>query len=139
MSEENSVDRYIHSIMLEMLNVQQKSKTFIEFITKNGTLSQNHLMLMIELKLLESMRITEISERFFVTAGAATSMCDKLEEQELICRIRTKEDRRVVLVTLTPKGEDKINDLFKSFPKEKLIQIENVFKEVNALMSSIIE
>ncbi|MBU5484631.1 MarR family transcriptional regulator [Clostridium sp. MSJ-11] len=139
MSEENSVDRYIHSIMLEMLNVQQKSKAFIEFITKNGTLSQNHLMLMIELKLLESMRITEISERFFVTAGAATSMCDKLEEQGLICRIRTKEDRRVVLVTLTQKGEDKINDLFKSFPKEKLIQIENVFKEVNALMSSIIE
>lgn len=139
MSEENSVDRYIHSIMLEMLNVQQKSKAFIEFITKNGTLSQNHLMLMIELKLLESMRITEISERFFVTAGAATSMCDKLEEQGLICRIRTKEDRRVVLVTLTQKGEDKINDLFKSFPKEKLIQIENVFKGVNALMSSIIE
>ncbi|MEW9094870.1 MAG: MarR family transcriptional regulator [Clostridiaceae bacterium] len=125
--------------MLEMLNVQQKSKAFIEFITKNGTLSQNHLMLMIELKLLESMRITEISERFFVTAGAATSMCDKLEEQGLICRIRTKEDRRVVLVTLTQKGEDKINDLFKSFPKEKLIQIENVFKGVNALMSSIIE
>ncbi|QDX94044.1 MarR family transcriptional regulator [Brevibacillus laterosporus] len=139
MGDKHSVDQDIHSIMIEMSRVQLKSKTFVDSITKDDTLSQNHVMLLIDLKLSNSMRITEISERFLITAGAATSMCDKLEEQELVCRIRTKEDRRVVLVVLTEKGEEKINHIFKGFSKDKLREIANVFKQVSELLSTIID
>ncbi|QOT00386.1 MarR family transcriptional regulator [Brevibacterium sp. JNUCC-42] len=139
MEDKHSIDQDIHSIMIEMSRVQLKSKTFVDSITKDDTLSQNHVMLLIDLKLSNSMRITEISERFLITAGAATSMCDKLEEQELVCRIRTKEDRRVVLVVLTEKGEEKINHIFKGFSKDKLREIAIVFKQVSELLSTIID
>ncbi|WP_246120461.1 MarR family winged helix-turn-helix transcriptional regulator [Cohnella terricola] len=139
MSAQSDEDLDIQNVMNEMRQVQQKSKAFIEGITCNDKLSQNHIMLLMDLKLSGSMRITDISERFFITAGAATSMCDKLEEQNLICRIRTKEDRRVVMVELTSIGEEKLKTIFKRFSSEKLRTIAGVLKQVNVLMSKIID
>jgi len=139
LEDNHSVDHDIQTVMIEMSRVQQKSKAFMDIFTKDVVLSQNHVMLLIDLKLANSMRITEISERFLITAGAATAMCDKLEELGLVCRIRTKEDRRVVLVALTEKGEEKINQVFKGFSKEKLHDFANVFKQVNELLSTIID
>jgi len=138
-SAQRDEDLDIQSVMNEMREVQQKSKTFVESITRYDTLSQNHLMLLMDLKLSGSMRITDIAERFFITVGAATSMCDKLEEQNLISRIRTKEDRRVVLVELTNIGEERIKNIFMQFPSEKLHTIDTVLKQVNQLMSKIID
>ncbi|MCR8985539.1 MarR family transcriptional regulator [Brevibacillus laterosporus] len=138
-AHENSVAHEIQTLMIEMSGVQQKSKAFMDLFVKDAVLSQNHVMLLVGLKLTNSLKITEIAERFFITAGAATSMCDKLEELGLVSRIRTKEDRRVVLVVLTEKGQDKINELFKGFSKEKLREMANVFKQVNELLSTIVE
>lgn len=129
----------IQAIMMEMRQVQQKSKAFVELLTRNDVLSQNHIMLLMDLRLTGSMRITDISERFFITAGAATSMCDKLEDQGLVGRIRTKEDRRVVMVALTEAGEEKVNEIFTRIPPEKLHTIADVFKQVNALMDRIVD
>ncbi|MBD2863842.1 MarR family transcriptional regulator [Paenibacillus sp. IB182363] len=125
--------------MSEMRQVQQKSRTFVELLTRNDVLSQNHITLLMDLKLTGSMRITDISERFFITAGAVTSMCDKLEDQGLVCRIRTKEDRRVVMVALTEAGEEKVSEIFKRIPPQKLRTIADVFKQVNELMDRIVE
>jgi len=138
-SAQRDEDLDIQSVMNEMREVQQKSKTFVESITRHDKLSQNQLMLLMDLKLSGSMRITDISERFFITVGAATSMCDKLEEQNLINRIRTKEDRRVVLVELTNIGEERLTNIFMQFPSEKLHTIDTVLKQVNQLMSKIID
>ncbi|MCR8843568.1 MarR family transcriptional regulator [Paenibacillus sp. SC116] len=136
-NKEEFVD--IQAIMLDMRLVQQKSKAFIDILTSNDVLSQNHITLLMDLKLNGSMRITEIAERFIITAGAATSMCDKLEEQQLVCRIRSKEDRRVVMVALTREGEEKVHEIFTRIPAQKLRTISHVFKQVNELMSQIID
>ncbi|WP_261378202.1 MarR family winged helix-turn-helix transcriptional regulator [Paenibacillus agilis] len=129
----------IQAIMMDMRLVQQKSKAFIDILTSNDVLSQNHITLLMDLKLNGSMRITEIAERFIITAGAATSMCDKLEEQQLVCRIRSKEDRRVVMVALTKAGEDKVYEIFTRIPAQKLRTISDVFRQVNDLMSQIVD
>lgn len=129
----------IQAVMSEMRQVQQKSRSFVELLTRNDVLSQNHITLLMDLKLTGSMRITDISERFFITAGAATSMCDKLEDQGLVCRTRTKEDRRVVMVALTEAGEEKVSEIFKRIPPQKLRTIADVFRQVNELMDRFVE
>jgi len=136
---EKGANMNIQAVMAEMRQVQQKSKIFIEKLTADDVLSQNQLMLLMDLKLTGSMRITDISERFFITAGAATSMCDKLEEQNYIARIRSKEDRRVVMVELTEAGEEKLQSVFMRLPSEKLQTIASVFKQVNELMNEVTE
>ncbi|MFC6334090.1 MarR family winged helix-turn-helix transcriptional regulator [Paenibacillus septentrionalis] len=128
----------VRDVINEMRAVQQQSKQFMERLTEHAQLSSNHVMLLMDLKLNGSMRITEISERFSITAGAATSMCDKLEQQQLVKRIREHQDRRVVQVALTEEGEKIIDLIFESLPAERLLEMLRIFKQIRNLMSTII-
>jgi len=127
----------VEIIMKEMLEIQHKSKMFVNLLSEGESLSQNQLILLLQLKINGGMKATEIAEFFSVTPGAVTSMCDKLEKLELVERIREKEDRRVVKMILTNNGELKVQDLFLKFPQEKLIDMATILHEVNQLMKKI--
>jgi len=127
----------VELIMKEMLEIQQKSKMFINLLSEGESLSQNQLILLLQLKTSGRMKATEIADFFYITPGAVTSMCDKLEQLNLVQRIREKEDRRVVYMELTAIGEVKVHELFLKFPKDKLADIVKVLSEVNHLMSTI--
>ncbi|WP_169577597.1 MarR family winged helix-turn-helix transcriptional regulator [Sinimarinibacterium sp. CAU 1509] len=69
-----------------------------------------------QLLLLEALRnetapITagRLADRVSLTQGTVTSILDRLEDRGLIARMRAIEDRRRVLVTLTPQGRDRLN------------------------------
>lgn len=49
--------------------------------------------------------VKELGTRLMLDSGTLTPLLKRLEEKELVNRTRKKEDERVVLVTLTPKGE----------------------------------
>ncbi|KOS61129.1 MarR family transcriptional regulator [Lysinibacillus agricola] len=136
MSENNQLHN-VEIIMREMLEIQQKSKMFVNLLSEGESLSQNQLILLLQLKINGGMKATEIAEFFSVTPGAVTSMCDKLEKLELVERLREKEDRRVVKMILTNSGELKVQDLFLKFSQEKLIDMAKVLREVNQLMNKI--
>jgi DNA-binding MarR family transcriptional regulator len=55
--------------------------------------------------------IGEIARRLQVVHHSAVELVDRLEEQGLIQRRRSSEDRRQVLLSLTPKGERVLRDL----------------------------
>jgi len=134
--DENQM-KSVEMIMREMLEIQQKSKQFVELISAGEPFSQNQLILLLQLKAHRGMKATEIAEFFQVTPGAVTSMCDKLEKLDLIQRVRESTDRRVVQMVLTDYGEEKVNELFLKFPKEKLIGMAKTLSEVNQLMNRI--
>src|ERR1700722_5787924 len=46
----------------------------------------------------------EIARNICHDAGSLTRMIDQLDERGLITRLRSAADRRVVMLTLTPKG-----------------------------------
>ncbi|MFJ7668915.1 MarR family winged helix-turn-helix transcriptional regulator [Lysinibacillus sp. NPDC097195] len=136
MSKSNPMHN-VEVIMREMLEIQQKSKMFVNMLSEGETLSQNQLILLLQLKINGGMKATEIADFFSVTPGAVTSMCDKLEKLNFIHRIRENEDRRVVNMVLTPDGEQKVQEIFLKFPQEKLTDIAKVLTEVNKLMKKI--
>ena len=134
-------DKHMHNveiIMKEMLEIQQKSMMFVNMLSEGESLSQNQLILLLQLKIKGGMKATEIADFFSVTPGAVTSMCDKLEKLNLLQRIRENEDRRVVKMALTKDGEIKVNEIFYKFPQEKLTNIAEVLTEVNQLMGKIL-
>lgn len=53
----------------------------------------------------EPRRMTEIAKRLGVTVGTLTTNMNSLEDKGYIVRERSKTDKRVVLVVLTPKGK----------------------------------
>lgn len=134
-------DKHMHNveiIMREMLEIQQKSMLFVNMLSEGESLSQNQLILLLQLKIKGGMKATEIADFFSVTPGAVTSMCDKLEKLNLLQRIRENEDRRVVKMALTRDGESKVKEIFLKFPQEKITNIAEVLVEVNELMGRIL-
>lgn len=78
-------------------------------------------------------RMSDVAKAIGVTLATLTVACDKLENKDLIFRSRDKQDKRVVKVSLTPKGivayrfhekfhESMIDAILKGFsPEEEII------------------
>lgn len=96
-------------------------------------------MLMFLLQLTGSLNITDISERLVITPGAASFMCDKLEDLGYIERIRTKEDRRVVNIVLTGSGKQHILSLFDTFALTDLDKISAALQRIDELMGGMLQ
>lgn len=136
--EKNREDS-VRALMGEMFNIQLKSNRFMKLLTHDQDISENLVLLLLKLKLFGFLTITEISDEFLLTPGAATNMCDKLEQLNFIERIRLKEDRRVVRVILTKKGEKKVDEIFLGFSVEQLETITRTLSEINHLFKNIEE
>lgn len=54
----------------------------------------------------ETLPMSEVAARLGVTPGTITVAVDRLEKKGFLTRMRTAEDRRLVLVALTPQGEE---------------------------------
>lgn len=54
----------------------------------------------------------ELADKLLVTGGNVTYVMDRLEEQGLVVRERSPDDRRIVQAKLTPKGKSLITEVF---------------------------
>lgn len=54
-------------------------------------------------------RMSELAEITQQSAGTLTGIVDRLIEDNLVGRVRDIDDRRVVQVTLTPQGEERLS------------------------------
>ncbi|GBF76624.1 MarR family transcriptional regulator [Paenibacillus sp. 598K] len=52
------------------------------------------------------LKASALAEMLFVTSGAVTGLADQLIEMELIRRERSQSDRRIVLLSITPAGQE---------------------------------
>lgn len=50
--------------------------------------------------------VTELAQAMSIHQSTASNLLEKLESQDYVTRSRGAADRRVVLLTLTPRGED---------------------------------
>ena len=53
---------------------------------------------------MECARMSDIARALDITLATLTIACERLEKKDMIERVRAEHDRRVVLVSLTPKG-----------------------------------
>ncbi len=61
---------------------------------------------------LGSMTIGELCRKQLVSGGNMTVIVDNLEKDGLVERLRTKEDRRVIMVQLTQAGKKRFLEIF---------------------------
>ena len=59
--------------------------------------------------------LKKISEELMVTGANITCVVDNLEKEDFVKRINSKEDRRVILAELTPKGKEKLSQILPSY------------------------
>lgn len=56
--------------------------------------------------------ISEVGDHVLLTSGSMTYVVDKLEEQNLLRRRRSDEDRRIIHAELTDQGRTRIEAIF---------------------------
>jgi len=62
----------------------------------------------------EQKKMKEVGDYFKIKLSTLTSTIDKLEKNKLVKRKSSKEDRRVIYIRPTPKGQNLLNDLLNS-------------------------
>ena len=87
--------------------------------------------------------LRRISESLYVTGANITCVIDNLEKEELVSRNFSKEDRRVILGDLTPKGRNIIQKIYPNFveslqERSKTLS-ENEQKQLIKLLSKLAE
>lgn len=70
----------------------------------------------------EGVTISEISEFIQISKPAISQIVNALEEKELVQRLTTKKDRRVVYVSLTEKGQSELSHM-KSMINGRILSV----------------
>ena len=72
-------------------------------------------------------RMSNLAKHLHLTVGTLTSTIDRLVKKGYVLRYRSEEDRRIVEVSLSPKGED----LFTEIRSQRLLGAETFFSHLN--------
>jgi len=62
----------------------------------------------------EPLEPSVIAERLLITTGSVTSLLDNLEKRGLICRLPHPQDRRRLLIDITPAAQTIVDELLPS-------------------------
>ena len=89
----------------------------------------------------KKMKITELSNNLCLSNSTVSGIIDRLETQEMVVRERSKEDKRVVYVSIAPKFGDMHKTFHEKFQKdiEKTMsqgseeELQKIFEGLNAL------
>jgi DNA-binding MarR family transcriptional regulator len=84
-------------------------------------------------------RMSELAEITQQSAGTLTGIVDRLIEDNLVGRVRDMDDRRVVQVTLTPHGDERLarveqarreemERMLQRFTQQQLIELEQLLR-----------
>ena len=105
------------------------------------TFSKQELLAVDVLGVRGSCRMGEIADHLGVVQSAITPLVDRLEDQEIVRRVRSREDRRVWLVELTESGLTLYADqekLYRTIAAEMLAPLDEAEQDtLIALMSRI--
>ena len=93
------------------------------FSTLDLTAQQYNVLRLLQAAAPDVVPTLQISSKMISRAPDITRMLDKLQEKELIERTRSDEDRRAVLVKITPKGTELLADLADKVKKTHVAQV----------------
>ncbi len=100
-----TTSRVLNEMLVKLFNniMNAEEKAVITEEYKDITNNDMHIIEAIGIE--EPRRMSEIAKRLSVTMGTLTTNMNSLEDKGYIIRERSKTDKRVVLVVLTPKGK----------------------------------
>lgn len=121
--DETSKSIQVLKTLKQVMGVLHQS---IERQFKDVNLTGQQGMLIGMLMHCEKIKVTELSEKLNLSNSTVSSMLDRLEKQNIIERIRSSEDRRVVYITVT--------DTFRKLSKERFKDISQIIEvKMNAV------
>lgn len=119
-------------------SIQNNMKLYMHDYFKKYELTPPQGMLVFILNKHQQLKISDISKKMGLSNSTVSSLVDRLESQGLVERIRSDQDRRVVLVQLSKEMNTCLNshqDLLENLIKDALVGFS--ISERNFLVESL--
>src|SRR3954471_4143028 len=97
----SDVDRVLEAI----LYLYTESRRLTKELARRADLTGPQLTVVKMLEQIGDLSLSELSERIRAQNSTVTGIIDRMVRENLVTRERSKEDRRVVYIRLTPKGK----------------------------------
>ncbi|MEI4831895.1 MarR family transcriptional regulator [Bacillus sp. FJAT-53711] len=101
---------HIDKIQALVFSITKKMKTELLGQLQSSGLTPPQFYILKILSHYGTSRATELAKIMYVKPSAITVMIDRLIDQELVLRYHDKNDRRVVVIELTAKGKDVVEE-----------------------------
>ena len=140
----DNIDRKINKHVMQLMENLRLFEESTRSSMHNLTPQEIHTIALIGV--MDFPRMSQLAARGHVTRGAVTVMINKLAKKGYVKKVRDGKDRRVVHVTLTPKGESverehkryhaKTNKrLLAELTKTEKLEIEKLLRKLAAALS----
>lgn len=112
------------------------SEDFWENILMNCT--KNELFVLLLLYRKSDVNMTQIAEYIGAPLNTTTGIVGRMEKKDMVRRVRSEGDKRVVTIVLTEFGKKQVGDILGMFLQYGQMVIKALSAEELTLMSSII-
>lgn len=123
MNSYNTINEVLVKLFNEIMHIEEKAIITAEF----KDISNNDMHIIEAIGKDEPKNMSAIAKELSVTVGTLTIAINNLVKKGYANRVRSEEDRRVVLISLSAKGE-KAYDHHKNFHEQ---MIEATLKDLN--------
>lgn len=114
MNKISSLDYHLYHAQHQLI------KYYNRVLLKPYHLSYQQYLVLMVLNESDGLPVLKLGERLAFQSGTITPIIKKMELAELVIRIRSSEDERIVLVHLTSKGKALIEQINK-IPEDMLV------------------
>ena len=101
------VDQVVEAIIY----LSTESRRITKELARRADLTGPQLTVVKLLEQVGDLSLSELSDRIRAQNSTVTGIIDRMERENLVVRERSKEDRRVVHIKLTPKGQQLARDI----------------------------
>lgn len=96
----------IRQVLETIIYLYTESRRVTKELARRAQLTGPQLTVVKILEQIGSLSLSELSDRIRAQNSTVTGIIDRMEREGLVLRERSKEDRRVVHIRLTSKGEE---------------------------------
>lgn len=79
--------------------------------------SKNELLILLLLYRRQEVNMTQIAEYIHVPMNTATGIVDRMEKKKMAVRQRSREDKRVVTISLAEAGKEQLGSIIREFAR----------------------
>jgi DNA-binding MarR family transcriptional regulator len=94
----------VDQVLEAIIYLYTESRRITKELARRADLTGPQLTVVKMLEQIGDLSLSELSERIRAQNSTVTGIIDRMEREGLVVRERSKEDRRVVYIRLTPKG-----------------------------------
>lgn len=126
--QDSQVDNIVENLFAAMPVIHRKLLNFLDESISHG-LSHYYFAILGMLSRVDALAVSDIGKRLWISKPQMTAMIDKMVALGLVARSPSAEDRRVIHISLTARGNEFLNEAKDNIKKNVAAKVSHLSQE----------